>query len=622
MKNTSLIIFTFCIALQSFGQHNIIPEPVNYTPTEDRFLLKNSLQLRTRPGNSKEVSQMMSNFSEYIYSLGYSTPPKNKLKESQLMVDVNSTYKFPNEGYNLVVSTDTIFIKAKSTAGLHNALQTVKQLLPANKENGIDYTIPGCVINDYPRFAWRGLMLDVSRHFFTVEEVKAYIDQMSEYKFNVFHWHLTDDNGWRIEIKSLPKLTEVGAWRVERHGSYGDQRTAPKAGEKTPYGGFYTQEQIKEVVAYAAARNITVVPEIDIPGHSMAVLAGYPELSTLKEQKMVCPGHKFAVWPGDGTFKMLEENTLDPSNEKVYEFVDKVFGEIATLFPSEYIHMGGDECYKGYWEESTEVQAFMKKKNIKDAHELQSYFVGRVQKIINSHGKKMIGWDEIIEGGLKEGAAVMSWQGMKGGIHAAKKGHKVVMSPTTYAYLDYQQGDLAVENSIYANLTLEKSYLFEPVPEGVDSNLILGGQANVWTEAIPTLDFAYYMTYPRAFSIAETVWSPKNKKDWNNFMSKTEAHFDRFDAKGKNICKAVYEPTVKVFKKDGKIYCELTNSVANTEIYYSVNNTYPVNFDTKYTTAFEIPKGKLKLRTQTFRGKESLGRELIINRKDLVKRAK
>ncbi len=619
MKNILFIVFAFCISLQSISQHNIIPEPVNYTPTNDTFLLNGAINIAVSVSTAPPMVAV-DNFVNHVQSIGikinYTVPEKSTLR-----FDVNPNHELDLEAYELTVTSKFISIKASTNAGLFNAFQSLKQLLPAGKTKG-EIKIPGCVIKDAPRFAWRGLMLDVSRHFFTVAEVKAYIDQMSEYKFNVFHWHLTDDNGWRIEIKSLPKLTEVGAWRVERHGSFGDQRKAPKQGETRPYGGFYTQEQIKDVVQYAKDRNITVVPEIDIPGHSMAVLAAYPELSTLKEQKMVCPGHKFAVWPGDGTFKMLEENTLDPSNEKVYEFVDKVFGEIATLFPSEYIHMGGDECYKGYWEESAEVQTFMKKKKIKDAHELQSYFVGRVQKIINSHGKKMIGWDEIIEGGLKEGAAVMSWQGMKGGIHAAKKGHKVVMSPTTYAYLDYQQGDLAVENSIYANLTLEKSYLFEPVPAGVDSSLILGGQANVWTEAIPTLDFAYYMTYPRAFSIAETVWSPKNKKDWNNFMSKTEAHFDRFDTKGKNICKAVYEPTVKVFKKDGKFYCELTNSVANTEIYYSVNNTYPVNFDTKYTEAFVIPKGKLKLRTQTFRGNKSLGRELIINRKDLVKRAK
>jgi len=354
----------------------------------------------------------------------------------------------------------------------------------------------------------------------------------------------------------------------------------------------------------------------------LAALTAYPELSTKKEKKYVSPGDKIAKWYGGGRFELLIENTLDPSNEEVYEFIDKVFTEVAQLFPGEYIHMGGDECYKGYWEESKEVQAFIKAKRIKDANELQSYFVGRVQKIINSKGKKMIGWDEIIEGGLQKGAAVMSWQGMKGGIHAAKAGHEVVMSPTTYAYLDYQQGDLSVENSIYANLSLEKSYKFEPVPEGVDPKLILGGQANVWTEAIPTMQFAYYMTYPRALSIAETVWSPKSKKNWNNFIQKTEAHFDRFDSQGINVCKAVYEPIVSVYKEGGKVMCKLENNVPGTQVYYSVNNTYPVNYATKYVEAFEVPAGKLKLRTQNFKNGEAVGRELIISRGDLVKRIK
>jgi hexosaminidase len=345
-------------------------------------------------------------------------------------------------------------------------------------------------------------------------------------------------------------------------------------------------------------------------------------LSTNKEQKYVSPGNKFAEWFADGTFKMNVENTLDPTNEEVYVFINKVYTEVAQLFPGKYIHMGGDECYKGYWDKSEAVQKFMKKNKIKDSHELQSYFVGRVQKIINKQGKKMIGWDEIIEGGLTKGATVMSWQGMKGGIHAAKEGHEVVMSPTTFAYLDYQQGDLSVENSIYANLSLEKSYKFEPVPDSVDAKLILGGQANLWTEAIPTLQFAYYMTYPRALSISETLWSPKDKKDWNNFMNKTETHFKRFDAQNLNICKAVYEPIVTVYKEGNKVMCKLENNVPGVEIYYSINNTYPVHFASKYSAPFEVPAGNLKLRTQSYKNGNTVGRELIIDRKDLVKKIK
>lgn len=620
MKKKIVGFLLLLVSCSAFAQHHIIPEPVSYTSLNDTFLLQLKGGLNIATYNLDKTSPTITNFINHLNAIGIGTK-SGSIDATTLSLEINEKSALKKEAYELVVKHKNITITSSSKSGLFNGLQTLKQLLPAAKQANKTIKIPGCIIKDAPRFGWRGLMLDVSRHFFTIDEVKQYIDVMSSYKFNVFHWHLTDDNGWRVEIKSLPKLTEVGAWRVERHGQF-NHRAAPRKGEKTPYGGFYTQEQIKEVVRYAAARNITIVPEIDIPGHSMAVLAAYPELSTLKETKMVSPGHKFAVWPGDGTFKMLEENTLDPSNEKVYEFVDKVFTEIAALFPGQYIHMGGDECYKGYWEQSKAVQAFMKSNNIKDAHELQSYFVGRVQKIINSKGKKMIGWDEIIEGGLTKGATVMSWQGMKGGIHAAKAGHEVVMSPTTFAYLDYQQGDVSVENSIYANLSLKESYQFEPVPDSVDADLILGGQANVWTEAIPTQQFAFYMTYPRALSIAETVWSPKSKKNWNNFVQKTEVHFKRFEAQGINISTAVYEPIVTVYKEKGKLMCKLENNVPNTQIYYSINNTYPVNYATKYVGPFEIPEGKLKLRTQNFKNGKAVGRELIIDRKDLIKRAK
>ena len=465
-------------------------------------------------------------------------------------------------------------------------------------------------------------MLDVSRHFFTVDEVKDYIEKMSQYKLNVFHWHLTDDQGWRIEIKSLPKLTQVGAWRVKRYGRFGSSRAYPKKDEKASYGGYYTQEQIKEIVKFATDRNITIVPEIDVPGHSMAALAAYPELSTKKEPKFVSPGIKFSEWYGGGKFKMLIENTLNPTDKNVYLFLDKVFTEVAALFPGKYIHMGGDEAYHGYWLKDSTVQKFMRKHKIKDGDALQSYFVKRVEKIISSKGKKLIGWDEILKGGLAKGAAVMSWRGMKGGIEAAKMGHKVVMSPTTYAYLDYTQGDHSIENPIYADLSLKKAYSFEPLPSNVDKKYILGGQGNLWTEVVPTLSFAYYMTYPRAFAIAETFWTPKENKNWTHFVSKVENQFSLFDAEKINISKAVYDPIVLTYKEDSKLMCSLKNNIPHTEIYYTIDNTYPVKYGLKFTKPFEIPKGNLSLRTQTFRNGKPLGRSLLISRSELLKRAK
>lgn len=614
----SIFLFQF-----STAQHNIIPVPVKYENQNGSFIFNDAVKLESKNKEIKNIKSVQL-FQGYLSNLGVRSSFEKKAKGNIISIEINKKEDpaLGKEGYTLDVNDKVIVLKANEFAGIFNGLQTLKQLIPAVNNSDQSIEIQSCKIVDYPRFAWRGLMLDVSRHFFTVEEIKAYLDKMSEYKFNVFHWHLTDDQGWRIEIKSYPKLTEIGAWRVERHGTFGEGRTVPKEGEKATYGGFYSQEQIKDIVRYAADRNITIVPEIDFPGHSMAVLAAYPELSVKKEPKYVSPGNKFSEWYEGGTFKMLIENTLNPIDDNVYTFIDKVFTEVAQLFPGEYIHMGGDEAYHGYWEENSEVKKFMKKHEIKDSHELQSYFVKRVEKIISSKGKKMIGWDEILEGGLADGAAVMSWRGMKGGIEAAKMGHEVVMTPTTYAYLDYMQGDVSVENRIYASLSLEKTYSFEPVPDEIEAKYVLGGQGNLWTEAIPTLQFAFYMTYPRAFALAESLWSQKKDKNWDDFVRRTEGNMVRFDKEGDNISKAVFDPIIEVYKDGDKVMCKLENSVPNTTIFYSIDNTYPVEFAKKYDTPFEIPFGNLSLRTQTFRDGKPIGRALKIGREDLVKRIK
>ena len=610
MKTLLSNILSF-ITFTVFAGHTIIPEPVFYQEGNEILEIKTFRIIID--DQIPNASIAISLFEEYALKIGLKS--SNDGVKIKLVYDRSIQQK---EGYKLAVYSDGVKISAKSYSGLFYGFQTLKQLLPptANEKTSIQY----CEISDYPRFEWRGLMMDVSRHFFTVEEVKQYIEKMSEFKFNTFHWHLTDDEGWRVEIKSLPKLTEVGAWRGERKGRFGDNRSAPTNEEPKAYGGYYTQEQIKDVVEFAQKRNVTIVPEIDVPGHSMALLAAYPELSTKKEKIEVSVGHKFAEWFEDGSFKMYTENMLDPTNNAVYKTLDLIYGEVATLFPGEYIHMGGDECYKGYWEESQHVQDFMKKKKMKDMHDLQAYFIDNVQKIIRSKGKKMIGWDEITEGHLNKDAAVMSWQGMKGGIKAAKLGHKVVMSPTTFAYLDYIQGDVSVENSIYASLSLEKSYSFEPAPDSIDERYVMGGQGNLWTEVIPNLHFAYYMTYPRGLSIAETLWSPKEKKDWNNFVSKTIGQFERFEAQNTNICEAVLDPIVKVYKEGDKILCKLTNNVPGTKIFYSIDNTYPVKFGLEYEKPFELPSGDWSLRTQTFLSGKGIGRSLQIHREDLMKR--
>ena len=625
MKNVFLFLGLFLPGFLVTGQ-SIIPVPVQTEKKSGVFTFGKAVDFVV-PQGQPEIKKYAEALGRFIGQTSPVTVTK-KGKNPAVVFRLDKDEKLGNEGYVLDVSGSEITLTATTHTGIFNGIQSLKQLLPPQLENrGTAYTgpieAPQCRITDYPRYQWRGLMLDVSRHFFTVEEVKDFIDRMARYKFNVFHWHLTDDEGWRIEIKSLPKLTEVGAWRVERHGRFGDTRPYPADGEKATYGGFYTQEQIREIIKFAADRNITIVPEIDLPGHSMAALAAYPELSTKKEPKFVNPGSKFAEWYGSHQFKMLIENTLNPADENVYAFVDKIMTEVAQLFPGEYIHMGGDECYHGYWEEDAGVQAFMKKNNLKDTKELQAYFVRRVNDIINSKGKKMIGWDEILDGGgLPKSTAVMSWRGMSGGIKAAKDGHYVVMTPTTFAYLDYTQGDKSVENPIYADLSLAKSYELDPTPEGVDPKYILGGQGNVWTEVIPTLQFAYYMAYPRALAVSEKLWSPKNAAPFSDFLSRLEDSFERFDQAGISISKAVYEPEVTVTRKDNRYYLELKTVIPGAEVFYSLDNTYPVKFSSKYTGPVEIPEGNLSLRTQTYKDGKELGRELIIPRQDLVNRAR
>lgn len=619
VKFTSALFFLISCFAQA--QHAIIPNPVSYIAEKGNFVVTPTTKVVLKNSNSElfQVADLF--FSSFVIKGLKVVQSKPNANSKNIEISLNSIAdeSIGKEGYSLKIRQNKVELKANNVIGVFYALQSLDQLFDFNAKSNGNVVLPACTITDFPRFGWRGLMLDVSRHFFSTSDVKKYIDWMSKYKFNVLHWHLSDDNGWRIEIKALPKLTEIGAWRVERFGAFGN-REAPSEGEATAYGGYYTQEEIKDILHYAAERQITIVPEIDIPGHSMALLAAYPELSTLKEPKMVNPGSSFADWHGDGTFTMKIENSLNPSDEKVYAILDTIFGEVAALFPGQYIHIGGDECYHGFWEKDPNCVALMQKENLKDAKEMQSYFIKRVVNIITSKGKKAIGWDEILYGGLADGAAIMSWRGTKGGIEASKAGHEVVMSPNSFAYLDYTQGDPSVEVPVYAKLSLKKSYEFEPAPEGVDPKYILGGQGNLWTEKIPTIEHAFYMTYPRALAIIESVWSPSEKKEWNNFSTRLETHFNRFETAGKPICKAVYDPIVIVKKQDGKMMCTLSNDLADVTIYYTIDGTFPAQYSTKYTQPFEIPKGDITFRAVSYRNGKPIGRTLTISKEMLEKR--
>ncbi|MBN8686718.1 MAG: family 20 glycosylhydrolase [Chitinophagales bacterium] len=534
----------------------------------------------------------------------------------------------PAEGYQLIVSRKNITLKAGQAAGLFYGTQTLLQLLPAavefpERQKPIkSWTLPEVTIADQPRFGWRGLMLDVSRHFFTVQQVKDYIDQMVKYKFNLLHLHLTDDQGWRLQIKSLPKLTDVGAWRVERTGTFGTL-SKPLPGEKATYGGFYTHEDIKELVKYAADRFVNILPEIDVPGHSLAAIAAYPELSCTPGEYYVSPGDRFMIWPGGGQhFYGTLDNTICPALEKSFEFLDKVFTEVAELFPFGYIHMGGDETARNFWEKSEQIKALMQEKGLKNLDEVQSYFVKRVEKIINSKGKKMIGWDEILEGGLAPNAAVMSWRGMKGGIEAAKQGHEVVMSPTDFAYIDYMQGDASIEPPVYATLRLKKAYQFEPVPEGVNPSLIKGGQANLWTEQVYTTRHLQYMTWPRGMAIAEALWSPKEKRNWEGFSERVERHFSRLEMAGVKYAPSMYDPIVVAEKKDSvSVLLRLSTEIDGLSIHYSFDNSFPDQYYPAYTTPLLIPKDAVTVKMITCRNNRPVGRMMVIPVADLKKRA-
>jgi hexosaminidase len=464
----------------------IIPEPVTIVENSGRFSLPQSVVIEA--GTQPEMKQVIAFLKDRLSTptgipvIVKSTAPSATI---QLILNKKADGVIGKEGYHLMITPKNIVIKANEPAGLFYGVQTLVQLFPKEIESAvpvkpagnIKWEAPCVTITDYPRFGWRGLMFDVSRHFFTKKEVERYIDQMMRYKYNLLHLHLTDDEGWRIEIKGLPKLTEVGAWNVKKVGYFGTF-SAPTPDEPRNYGGFYTQEDIKEIVQYAKERFVNILPEIDVPGHSLSAIVSYPELSCTPgaENYHVRSGEEIMDWSHGAPPIALIDNTLCPANEKVYDFLDKVLTQVAQLFPFGYIHMGGDECPKNFWEKSDAIKALMQKEGLKNMEEVQSYFEKRLEKIVESKGKKFMGWDEILEGGLAPDAVVMSWRGMEGGIQAAKMGHDVVMSPTTFVYLDYMQGDPAIEPHVYATLRLNKTYQFEPVPDSWMLNLLKVGR--------------------------------------------------------------------------------------------------------------------------------------------------
>ncbi|CAK7084758.1 MAG: hypothetical protein PARBA_03805 [Parabacteroides sp.] len=610
-----LLGFTSCAEKVKINNElALIPAPQKITVGTNYFKLTRRAAIELDTSNPGLVS-IARYFSDKIApATGFEIPVE---KHGNIEFKLIDNEALGAEGYHLLVKHGDILLTAHQPAGIFYGVQTLLQLLPSQvkgdkKLKEMKWTIPCVDITDTPQFPWRGMMLDVSRHWFTKDEVKKFIDELAEYKMNVFHWHLTDDQGWRIDIKSLPRLTEVGAWRAPRVGQWW-QRERQQPGEEATYGGFYTQEDIKEVLAYAAERYVRVIPEIDVPGHSLATLVAYPELACMKAPDAVNVGNKFY---GE------DENTLCVGKEETFVFMDKVLTEVAALFPDEYVHIGGDECYKGFWHKCPRCQARMKAENLKNEDELQNYFIHRMEAILKEKGKKLIGWDEILEGGLAPDATVMSWRGMEGGIKSAKAGHHVVMTPSEHCYLDLWQGEPSVEPDTYSMCRLKDSYSFNPVPDSVPAEMILGGQGNLWAESVPTFHHAEYMAWPRGWAIAEVLWTGPEKADWKKFYPRVEKHFQRAENAGINYARSMYNAIVTpVFTEDGSLEIRLETEPGDMEIYYTFDNTDPDRFTTKYESPLRVPRNATWLRVSTYRGNQQMGKVITLTIKELEKRA-
>jgi hexosaminidase len=627
MKKLILFLIISIIYCNVFAQSpggkdtiSIIPQPVSVFLQKGYFLLKPQTVAISADKNAADVADFLSELIHHNYGYSYNSSQGNVLSSSintkagiVLNINKNANTSIGEEGYTLKVTPKKIILSANTPKGLFYGVQTLMQLIPP-KDNGyeqtknIEFRIPCADITDYPRFGYRGMMLDVSRHFFPKEFIKKYIDEMAKYKYNVFHWHLTDDQGWRIEIKGLPELTNVGAWRVPRTGKWNTlQMTQP--GEKATDGGYYTQDDIREIVQYAKKRFIDILPEIDVPAHSLALIASYPNLSCTQKQYNVTP-----QYAPDSL-----DNVLCVANDSTWLILDKIFTQVAQLFPYKYIHTGGDEANRKFWVKDPKDVALMQKEGITTPAELQSYFEKKLEKLIVSKDKRIIGWDEILEGGLAPEATVMSWRGMKGGIEAAKMGHEVIMTPILETYLSRRQGDPSVEPFGPGLLRLSTCYQFEPVPDGVDPKYILGGQASTWTEKIPDYRHLEYMTWPRAMAISEVLWSPKSSRNWDNFANRVEQHFKYLDADTVKYSRSMFDPIITAVKgNDDSMKIALNTEMPGLTLYYTFDGTDPDNFYPKYSgSPLDIPIGASEIRVVAYKHGRAISRQVNHSLEDL-----
>ncbi len=513
--------------------YQIIPQPTEMTRKNGRFLLDSTTQILCSSnlmGEAAFLSDLITGAAGKGLGISFSGSEKGNI-----LLQIDPTIEYA-EGYQLSITPNGIVVSGKTSVGVFYGIQSLRQLLPAEIENNgmaqKNWSLPAVEISDNPRYAYRGMHLDVGRHFFPVASIKKYLDLIAMHKMNTFHWHLTEDQGWRIEIKKYPRLTEIGGFREGTAIGLAGTRNAPYTYDSVRYGGFYTQKEIKEVVAYAKARHITVIPEIELPGHSLAALAAYPQFGNTKG-----PYEVAKRW---GIFQEVYAPT-----EATFGFLEDVLTEVMELFPSQYIHIGGDEVLKKEWKESAYAQEVIKREGLKDEHELQSYFIKRIEKFLNKNGRNIIGWDEILEGGLAPNATVMSWRGVEGGIAAAKQQHDVIMTPGTHCYFDYYQVDEDAQKEepltgSKRHTSVEKVYSYEPTPPSLsphEEKFIKGAQGNVWTEYMPTWDIVEYRVLPRMTALSEVVWSAKENKDWESFHHRLQHLSKRYDVLGYNYAK-------------------------------------------------------------------------------------
>ncbi len=602
MKKSSILsVVVMFFFLQNFSQETervlpIIPKPTELILLKGNFKLSSTTQIVLQTATScKNEAELLNTYLQKHYGFKLSIVAKPNTNHNYIEFKNADWQANAKEHYELDINEQKISILAVANcAGNFYALQTLIQTLPIASKQLL--LLPCLHIKDEPRFKWRGMHLDVCRHFFPKEFIKKYIDLLALYKMNTFHWHLTEDQAWRIEIKKYPRLTQVGAWRKgSMLGAYKDQKF-----DTIPYGGFYSQEDIKEIVAYAEKKYITIVPEIEMPGHSVAAITSYPWLS--------CRGKQIDVERGWGVFE-----DVFCTKDSTFTFLENVLDEVMDLFPSPYIHIGGDECPKTRWKTCSQCQSIITKEHLKDEHELQSYFIKRIEKHVNAKGRQIIGWDEILEGGLAPNAAVMSWRGIDGGIAAAKQKHHVVMSPGTHCYFDHYQSSPTDEPLAIGGFTpLEKVYAFEPVPAELskeEESYILGAQANVWTEYILNEKHVEYMAMPRMAALAEVLWTPKELKNETNFLGRLQKHFLLLDQLDVNYAKALYNVkyTITPNKNTHRLELDLNANSFLGSVYYTLDGSMPTMNSLKYLAPIEL-KTNTTVKAGLFKNNELKGR--------------